>query len=100
MSYFSTLNWEGLKCISGLLCAIIGILVVILNCMMPEQMKEAFSFGADSTEDEDISCGEGHMSSAFLDGVTVSPLRSKARAVSWRTVYVLLLVNVFNAYFY
>ncbi|XP_034541532.1 dual oxidase maturation factor 1 isoform X1 [Notolabrus celidotus] len=64
---------------TGLLCTIIGILVVILNFMMPEKMKEAFSVGVDSYEDEDASYGEGYLNTVFLDGVKSLPLTSKTR---------------------
>ncbi|XP_003967790.2 dual oxidase maturation factor 1 isoform X2 [Takifugu rubripes] len=53
---------------TGLLCALIGLLVLILNCVMPEKMREAFSIGG--LEEED---GEGYLSSLLLDGVTTSP---------------------------
>lgn len=66
---------------SGVLCTSIGILVVMLNFMIPEKMKEAFSVGVDSYDDEDASFGEGYLNSVFLDGVTISPLTSKAPVV-------------------
>lgn len=61
-----------------MLCTVIGILVVTLNFTMPERIKEAFSVGVDSYEDED----EGYLNSVFLDGVTISPLTLKATVVS------------------
>lgn len=64
--------------LSGLLCAVIGLLVLILNCAMPEKMREAFSIGG-MEEGED----EGHLSSLLLDGVTTSPFTSKGSEVSW-----------------
>uniref|UniRef100_A0A3Q3FK43 Dual oxidase 2 n=1 Tax=Labrus bergylta TaxID=56723 RepID=A0A3Q3FK43_9LABR len=64
---------------TGLLCTIIGILVVILNFVMPEKMKEAFSVGVDSYEDEDVSYGEGYLNAAFLDRVTSSTLTAKTK---------------------
>ncbi|XP_067356688.1 dual oxidase maturation factor 1 isoform X2 [Channa argus] len=63
---------------TGLLCTIIGIVVVLLNIVIPEKMKEAFSVGVDSFEDEDVCYGEGYLNSTFLDGVTTSPPPSKA----------------------
>uniref|UniRef100_A0A3Q3DKV3 Dual oxidase maturation factor 1 n=1 Tax=Hippocampus comes TaxID=109280 RepID=A0A3Q3DKV3_HIPCM len=62
-----------LALVTGVLCTVIGVLVVILNFTAPEKMKEAFSVAADSCEDEDISYGETYPNSAFLDDVTVSP---------------------------
>lgn len=67
-----------------MLCTIIGILVVMLNYFIPEKMKEAFSVGVDSYEDEDVSYGKGYLNSVFLDGVTISPLTSKVTTVSWQ----------------
>ncbi|XP_034032106.1 dual oxidase maturation factor 1 [Thalassophryne amazonica] len=63
---------------TGVLCSVIGILVVIFNFVVPEKMNEAFSVGVDSYEDEDVSFGESYMNSAFLDKVTISPLPIKA----------------------
>uniref|UniRef100_A0A3P8W4U7 Dual oxidase maturation factor 2 n=1 Tax=Cynoglossus semilaevis TaxID=244447 RepID=A0A3P8W4U7_CYNSE len=62
---------------TGFLCTIIGLLVVLLNFLIPEKIKEAFSVGVDSYEDEDFSYEEGFLNSAFLDGVTISPLTSR-----------------------
>ncbi|XP_053175832.1 dual oxidase maturation factor 1 [Scomber japonicus] len=65
---------------TGVLCTVIGILVVMLHCMIPEKIKEAFSGGVDSYEDEDMSYGEGYLNVVYLDGVTVSPLTSKGKS--------------------
>lgn len=67
------LNSTKLKSFLGVLCTVIGVLVVIMNFSAPEKMKEAFSVAVDSCEDEDISYGETYLNSAFLDDVTVSP---------------------------
>lgn len=48
---------------------------------MPEKMKEVFGVGG--MDDEDVSSGEGYLSSVFLDDLTISPFASKARMVSW-----------------
>lgn len=66
----------------GVLCAIIGMLVVMFNLLIPEKVKEAFSAGVDSDEDDDVSYGEGYLNSVFLDGVTISPLPLKTTTVS------------------
>ncbi|KAM9814706.1 dual oxidase maturation factor 2 [Syngnathus typhle] len=58
---------------TGVLCAVIGVLVVVMNWIVPEKMREAFSVGVDSFEDEDISYGATYVNSAILDDVTVSP---------------------------
>lgn len=57
--------------------------MVMLNCLIPEKMKEAFSVGVDSYEDEDVFYGESYLNTVFLDGVTISPLPSKVNVVSW-----------------
>uniref|UniRef100_A0A8C6PRN7 Dual oxidase maturation factor 2 n=1 Tax=Nothobranchius furzeri TaxID=105023 RepID=A0A8C6PRN7_NOTFU len=67
---------------TGVLCTIIGILVVTFNFLMPEKMKAAFSVGVDSCEDEEDSCGEGYLNSVFMDGSMILPLTTKTTAVS------------------
>ncbi|XP_029992825.1 dual oxidase maturation factor 1 [Sphaeramia orbicularis] len=64
---------------TGVLCAIIGILVVLFYVLVPEKIKEAFSVGVDIYEDEDVSYGEGYINTIFLDGVTISPVTSKLK---------------------
>lgn len=54
----------------------------MFDFLIPEKMKEAFSIGVDSYEDEDVSYGEGYLNTVFLEGVTVSPLASKRISVS------------------
>lgn len=66
-----------------MLCTLVGLSVVMLNFMMPARIKEAFSTGVDSYEDEGAFHEEGFLNSVFLDGVTISPLTLKpAAAVS------------------
>lgn len=67
-------------CVSGVLCTLVGLAVVLLNFMMPERIKEAFSTGVDSYEDEGAVHEEGFLNSVFLDGVTISPLTLKPTA--------------------
>lgn len=62
--------------LSGLLCAAIGLLVATLNCVMPEKMREAFSI--DGMDEEDVSCGDGYLSSLSLEASTPA-----ARVGSW-----------------
>ncbi|KAG7453416.1 dual oxidase maturation factor 2-like [Solea senegalensis] len=66
---------------TGVLCTVIGILVVIFYFLMPEKMNEAFSVGVDSYEDEDVPYGEGYLNSVFLTGETISPSTSKMTTV-------------------
>ncbi|KAM4618176.1 dual oxidase maturation factor 2 [Polymixia lowei] len=61
---------------TGVLCAVIGFLVVLLEWLIPEKIKEAFSVGVDSYEDDDICYGEGYLNSIFHEGVTSTPLTS------------------------
>ncbi|XP_068170359.1 dual oxidase maturation factor 1 isoform X2 [Antennarius striatus] len=58
---------------TGILCTIIGALVVMLYFLIPEKIREAFSVGVDSYED-DVSYGQGYLNSVFVDGVTIAPL--------------------------
>lgn len=63
-----------------MLCTLVGLSVVTLNFLMPERMKEAFSVGMDSYDDEGPFLEEGYLNSVFLDGVTISPLTLKPAA--------------------
>lgn len=54
----------------------------MFDFLVPEKMKEAFSVGVDSCEDEDESYSEGYLNSFFLDGVTISPVNLKVTEVS------------------
>ncbi|XP_051976033.1 dual oxidase maturation factor 2-like [Xyrauchen texanus] len=53
---------------TGLLCTVIGLLVVLLDCLFPTRIREAFSVGVDN-EDEDCHTGEGYLNTGFLEGV-------------------------------
>ncbi|XP_056308252.1 dual oxidase maturation factor 2 [Danio aesculapii] len=53
---------------TGLLCAVIGLLVVLLDCLFPAKMREAFSVGVDD-EDDECCADEGYLNSGFLEGV-------------------------------
>ncbi|XP_077453156.1 dual oxidase maturation factor 2 [Stigmatopora argus] len=59
---------------TGVLCTIIGVLVLMMNFLVPEKIKEAFSVDVDTSENDMASSyGETYLNSAFLDHVTVSP---------------------------
>lgn len=65
-----------------MLCALIGMAVVMFDCLIPEKLKEAFSVVVDS-EEEDDSCSEkGYLNSVFLEGGTTPPLTSVNTIVS------------------
>ncbi|XP_036391469.1 dual oxidase maturation factor 1-like [Megalops cyprinoides] len=56
---------------TGFLCGLIGILVVILDCLFPKKMKEVFSVGVDDDDDDEETClGKGYLNTNFLEGVT------------------------------
>lgn len=46
----------------------IGLVVVLLDCLFPGRMREAFSVGVDN-EDDECHTGEGYLNSGFLEGV-------------------------------
>lgn len=75
---------EMLKCrfastrFSGLLCAVVGLFLLILNCVKPEKMKEVFGVGG--MDDEE---GEGRPSAVFLEDLAISPFGSNSRLVNW-----------------
>lgn len=55
---------------AGVLCTVVGVLVVILDCMLPKKMRKVFSLAMDEDEDEDegdaISGAGGYLNSTFL----------------------------------
>ncbi|KAK0139024.1 Dual oxidase maturation factor 2 [Merluccius polli] len=61
---------------TGVLCAVIGMAVVMFDCLIPEKMKEAFSVVVDSEEEEDSCSGKGYLNSVFLEEGTTPPLTS------------------------
>ncbi|XP_076863368.1 dual oxidase maturation factor 1 isoform X2 [Brachyhypopomus gauderio] len=71
---FSSSFWLALA--TGLLCAVIGIAVILLDILIPEKMKEAFSVGLDSADD-DVYSGEGYLNTSFLEGVSLDALTVK-----------------------
>ncbi|XP_029009709.1 dual oxidase maturation factor 1 [Betta splendens] len=66
---------------TGVLCTVIGGLVVMFEFLIPEKMKAAFSVGVDGCEEEDGPSEKGYLNTVFLEGVTVSPLASKRLSV-------------------
>ncbi|KAJ8340757.1 hypothetical protein SKAU_G00353900 [Synaphobranchus kaupii] len=67
--HFSLSFWLSLA--TGVLCFLIGAMVVILDSLMPEKMREAFSVGVDDSDED--SLGEGYMNATFVDEVTAVP---------------------------
>ncbi|XP_030621161.1 dual oxidase maturation factor 1-like [Chanos chanos] len=67
-SNFSHSFWLALA--TGFLCALIGILVVLMDCLMPEKMKEVFSIGVDGCEDENYE-GESYFNTNLVETVTL-----------------------------
>ncbi|KAJ8247812.1 hypothetical protein GJAV_G00250800 [Gymnothorax javanicus] len=57
---------------TGLLCVLIGVIVVTLNCLVPEKIKEAFSMNGDDTEEESY-LSEGYTNDSFVDEVITRP---------------------------
>ncbi|KAK2834505.1 hypothetical protein Q7C36_015206 [Tachysurus vachellii] len=63
---------------TGLLCAAIGFVVILLDCLIPEKMKEAFSVGVDEDDDNDMySISEGYINTSFLDGMSLEGVSVK-----------------------
>lgn len=61
---------------TGVLCAVIGVAVVLFDCLLPEKMKEAFSVAVESDEEEDSFSGKAYLNSVFLEGVATPPSKS------------------------
>lgn len=64
--------------ISGLLCTVIGLMVVLLGCLFPGKMREAFSVGVDS-EDEECHTGGGYLNKGFLEGVICEDIQQTGK---------------------
>ncbi|XP_064194047.1 dual oxidase maturation factor 2-like [Anguilla rostrata] len=67
---FSISFWLSLA--TGVLCFLIGAVVVILDILMPEKMRETFNMDVDDS-DEDSYLSEGYLNTTFLDEVTTLP---------------------------
>ncbi|XP_046890982.1 dual oxidase maturation factor 2 [Hypomesus transpacificus] len=57
---------------TGVLCAVIGVVVVLLDCLVPEKIREAFSVDMDNSDDDEVNFGEGYVNSSFLEEMTLS----------------------------
>uniref|UniRef100_A0A8C5GD48 Dual oxidase maturation factor 1-like n=1 Tax=Gouania willdenowi TaxID=441366 RepID=A0A8C5GD48_GOUWI len=77
---FSHSFWLALA--TGVLCTIIGCVVVLFQSFLPEKMKEALSVCDDGDEDDGFFHSEGYVNSVFVDGVTISPMTLKPSGVS------------------
>ena len=55
-----------------MLCAVIGMAVVLFDCLIPEKMKQAFSIAVESEEEEDAYSETGYLNSVFLEEGPVS----------------------------
>lgn len=90
----NTLFW-----FTGLLSAVIGIVVILLDCLIPEKMREAFSVGVDEDDDNDMhSISEGYINTSFLEGVslegvTVKTTNQEPQQISTLTVSLNTLIE-------
>ncbi|XP_062858468.1 dual oxidase maturation factor 1 [Trichomycterus rosablanca] len=81
---FSHSFWLALA--TGFMCGVIGVVVILLDCLIPDKMREAFSFEADSNIEE-VYPLEGYLNASFLerirlDGVTVKGLSKEPQQPS------------------
>ncbi|CAL8373347.1 unnamed protein product [Arctogadus glacialis] len=67
---------------TGVLCAVIGMAVVLFDCLIPEKMKQAFSVAVESEEEEDAYSETGYLNSVFLEEGPVSVITLVDRAAS------------------
>lgn len=63
---------------TGFMCGVIGVVIIMLDCVMPGKMRETFSFEVDSNIDGGYPL-EGYLNASFLErvsleGVTVNGL--------------------------
>lgn len=90
---YNTLFW-----FTGLLCALLGIFVMLLDCLVPEKMREAFSVGVDEDDSEIYSISEGYLNTSFLEevsleGVTVKTTNQEPQQISTLTVSLNILIK-------
>lgn len=102
--YFIGHNWETqifqnntLFWFTGLLCAVIGFAVMLLDFLIPEKMKEVFSVGVDEDNSDTYSISEGYINTSFLDGgslegVTVKTTNQEPQQISTLTVSIYILI--------
>lgn len=77
----------------------IGIVVILLDCVIPEKMREAFSVGVDEDDDNDMySISEGYLNTSFLEevsleGVTVKTTNQEPQQIFTLTVSLHTLIK-------
>lgn len=80
------------------MCAVIGFAVMVLDCLIPEKIKEVFSVGEDEDDIDKYSISEGYINTSFLDGVslegvTIKTTNQEAQQVSTLTVSIYVLIK-------
>lgn len=56
----------------GVLCVLIGCMVVLLDWLVPEWVREAFSVGGDDDDDDELGAfPHGYLNANFLEGVAI-----------------------------
>ncbi|XP_062403440.1 dual oxidase maturation factor 1 [Sardina pilchardus] len=89
-THYSHSFWLALA--TGVLCALIGGLVVLLDLLVPERVREVFSTGGDDDDDlhdqHDTHGGfpHGFFNSGFLEGVTIEGGLKKGAALDSHTI--------------
>ncbi|XP_066557360.1 dual oxidase maturation factor 2 [Amia ocellicauda] len=63
---------------TGLLCSLIGLSVILLECLIPEKMRAAF-ISSEEDDSEDLCVAEGFLNASFLERETSLQLGD----VSW-----------------
>ena len=48
----------------------IGVVVAVLDCLIPEKIREAFNVDMDHSEDDEVTF-EGSVNSGFLEEISV-----------------------------
>ncbi|XP_063053142.1 dual oxidase maturation factor 1 isoform X1 [Engraulis encrasicolus] len=57
---------------TGVLCVLIGCMVVLLDWLVPEWVREAFSVGGDDDDDDELGAfPHGYLNANFLEGVAI-----------------------------
>ncbi|XP_048887180.1 dual oxidase maturation factor 2-like [Brienomyrus brachyistius] len=72
----------------GLLTTFLGVLVVLLDCLAPEALKEAFSMTSGEDDDDEPVLGTAYINHSFLEDVTGASQEQALRQTAKDLTYI------------
>ncbi|XP_060759290.1 dual oxidase maturation factor 1 [Neoarius graeffei] len=80
---------------TGLLCAVIGIVVILLDCLIPEKMRAAFSVGVDEDDDDNdmYLISEGYLNTSFLEEISLESVTVKTTNQEPQQIFTLTVIK-------